>query len=112
MRTLITTIATGLAVVAPAAAAQAREPVTRVEVLAAAHHLADRSAATAENHSATGIEDLTNGAARIDRSRTSIGSERARRSPSSARTPSTARRTRSCASATSRSCGPRTAAPA
>ena len=50
MRTLITTIATGLTVVAPAAAAQAREPVTRVEVLAAAHHLADRSAATAENH--------------------------------------------------------------
>jgi hypothetical protein len=27
----------------------------------------------AENHSATGIEDLTNGAARIDHSRTSIG---------------------------------------
>ena len=43
---------------------------------------------------------------------TTASSERARRSPSSARTPSTARRARSCASATSRSCGPRTAAPA
>lgn len=73
MRTPITTIAIGLAVVAPAAAAQAREPVTRVEVIAAAHHFADQSAATAENHPATGIEDLTNGAARIDRARTSIG---------------------------------------
>ena len=61
MRTLITTIAIGLAVVAPAAAAQAREPVTRIEVIAAAHHLADQSAATAENHPATGIEDLTKG---------------------------------------------------
>lgn len=73
MRTLITTIAIGLAVVAPAAAAEAREPVTRVEVFAAAQHVADQSAATAENNSATGLEDLTNGAASIDRSRTSIG---------------------------------------
>ena len=73
MRTLITTIAMGLVVVAPAAAAQAREPVTRVEVFAAAHHVAGQSAAAAENNSATGLEDLTNGAASIDRSRTSIG---------------------------------------
>lgn len=72
-RTLITTIAIGLAVVAPAAAAQAREPVTRVEVFAAVQHLADPSAAAATNDSATGLEDLTNGAASIDRSRTSIG---------------------------------------
>jgi hypothetical protein len=73
MRTLITTIAIGLVVVAPAAAAQAREPVTRAEVFAAAHRVAGQSAAAAENNSATGLEDLTNGAAIIDRSRTSIG---------------------------------------
>jgi hypothetical protein len=65
MRTRITTIAIGLAVVGPAAAAEAREPVTRAEVSAAAHRLADQSA--------TGIEVLTNGAASIDRSRTSVG---------------------------------------
>lgn len=73
MRTLITTIAVGLAVVGPAAAAEAREPVTRVEVFAAAQRLAHQSAAELEDPSAAGIEDLTNGAARVDRSRTSVG---------------------------------------
>ena len=58
---------------APAAAAQARKPVTRAEVSAATHRLAEQSAAELEAQSATGIEDLTNGAARLDRSRTSIG---------------------------------------
>lgn len=72
-RTRIITIAVGLAVVAPAAAAEAREPVTRVQVSTAAHRLADQSAIQLENQSATGIEDLTNGAANIDRSRTSVG---------------------------------------
>ena len=73
MRTLIVTAAIGLVVVAPAAAAEAREPVTRVEVFEAAHHLADQSAAAADNDSATGLEDLSNGAVSIDRSRTSVG---------------------------------------
>jgi hypothetical protein len=73
MRTLIITAAVGLAVVAPAPAAEAREPVTRVEVFAAAHDLADQSAAAADNDSATGLEDLSNGAVSIDRSRTSVG---------------------------------------
>jgi len=73
MRTLITTIAIGLAVVGPAAAAEAREPVTRGEVFAAAHHLAGQSAAAADNNSATALEDLANGAVIIDRSRTSVG---------------------------------------
>jgi hypothetical protein len=72
-RTTISIIALGLAVVVPAAAAEAREPVTRVEVSAAAHRIADQSAAELEDHSATGLEALTNGAARIDRSRTSVG---------------------------------------
>lgn len=73
-RTLITTIAVGLAVVAwPAAAAEAREPVARAEVSAAAHRLANQSAAELEDHSARGVEDLTNGAASVDRSRTSVG---------------------------------------
>ena len=63
----------GLAVLVPAAAAEARKPVTRVEVSAAAHRIADQSAAELEDHSATGLEALTNGAARIDRSRTSVG---------------------------------------
>jgi hypothetical protein len=72
-RTTISTIAIGLAVLVPAAAAEARKPVTRVEVSASAHQLADQAAAELENHSATGIEDLANGAARIDRSRTSVG---------------------------------------
>ena len=72
MRTLPTSIANGLAVVSPAAA-QARTPVTRAEVSAVTHRLAEQSAAQLEAQSATGIEDLTNGAARVDRSRTSVG---------------------------------------
>ena len=73
MRTLTTTIAIGLAVVAPAAAAHARKPVTRAEVSAVTHRLAEQSATKLEAQSASGIEDLTNGAARVDRSRTSVG---------------------------------------
>jgi hypothetical protein len=73
MRTLIVTAAIGLAVVAPAAAAEAREPITRAEASAAAQRVADQAAAELQNQSATGIEDLTNGAASIDRSRTSVG---------------------------------------
>ena len=73
MRTLISTIAIGLAVMAPAAAADAREPVTRVEAFTAAQHLAAQAAADVEDHSATGLEELTKGAADVDRSRTSIG---------------------------------------
>jgi hypothetical protein len=65
MRTLITTMAIGLAVVTPAAAAEAREPVARAAAAAAAHRLAEQSA--------TGLEELTNGAASIDRSRTCVG---------------------------------------
>jgi hypothetical protein len=65
MRTLITTVAIGLAVMAPGAAAEARAPITRAEVSRAAQRLAEQSA--------RGIEDLTNGAASVDRSRTSIG---------------------------------------
>jgi len=73
MRTLIITIGIGLAVIAPAAAAEAREPVTRVEASAAAHRLAIQSAAKLEDQSASGLRELTNGAASIDRSRTSVG---------------------------------------
>jgi hypothetical protein len=73
MRTLITTIAVGLAVVAPAAAAEARAPVNRVEVFAATQRLAIQAATDFEGRSATGIEQLTNGAASVDRSRTSVG---------------------------------------
>jgi hypothetical protein len=73
MRTSITTIALGLALVTPAAAAQARQPVTRAEVSATSHRIADQAATKLEAQSATGIEDLTNGAARVDRSRTSVG---------------------------------------
>jgi hypothetical protein len=120
MRTLITAIAVGLAVVAwPAAAAEAREPVARAEVSAAAHRLANQSAAELEDHSARGVEDLTNGAASVDRSRTSVGNYlrygKFRMGASFALfgpTPSTASRTCSGASATSRSCGRRTATPA
>ena len=72
-RTLTTTIALGAAVVAPAAAADAREPVTRADAAAAARSLARQAAVEVEGQSAKGIEDLTNGAARIDRSRTSVG---------------------------------------
>ena len=73
MRTLTTTIAIGLAVLAPAAAAQARKPVTRAEVSAATHRVAQQAATRLEAQSASGIEDLTNGAATVDRSRTSVG---------------------------------------
>jgi len=73
MRRTTISIAIGLAVLVPAAAAEAREPVTRVQVFAAAHRLADQSAAELEDHSATGLEDIANGAASIDRSRTSVG---------------------------------------
>ena len=73
MRTLTTTIAVGAAVVAPAAAAEARAPVTRADAAAAARSLARQAAVQVEGQSATGIEDLTNGAARVDRSRTSVG---------------------------------------
>ena len=76
MRTLTTTIAIGLAVVAPAAAAQARKPVTRAEVSAATHRVAQQAATRLEAQSASGIEDLTNGAAMVDRSRTSVGNYR------------------------------------
>jgi hypothetical protein len=72
-RTMITTAAVGLAVVAPAAAADARGSLTRAEASAAAQRVADQAATELQNQSATGIEDLTNGAASIDRSRTSVG---------------------------------------
>jgi hypothetical protein len=73
MRTMIITVAVGLAVVAPAAAADARGSLTRAEASAAAQRVADQAATELQNQSATGIEDLTNGAASIDRSRTSVG---------------------------------------
>jgi hypothetical protein len=73
MRTLITTVAIGLAVIAPAAAAEARAPVTRAEASLAAHRLAQQAATELEDQSATGIEILTRGAARVDRSRTNVG---------------------------------------
>jgi hypothetical protein len=57
--------ALAVALLAPAAAAEAREPVTSAQAFAAAQRLA--------NQSATGLENLTNGAASIDRSRTSVG---------------------------------------
>ena len=67
-----TTIITGLLVaalaslaMAPAAGARTSKPVTQAEVFAAAQRLADQSAA--------GIEELTNGAASVDRSRTTVG---------------------------------------
>ena len=65
MRTLITTVAVVSAVIAPAAAAEARAPVTRAAVSVATHRLAEQAA--------TGIEDVTNGPASVDRSRTSVG---------------------------------------
>jgi hypothetical protein len=64
-RTTIRTITVALAVLAPAAAAQAREPVTSAKAFAAAQQLANRAASQ--------LEDLSNGAARFDRSRTSVG---------------------------------------
>jgi hypothetical protein len=73
MRTLLTTAAIGLAVIAPAGAAQARAPVTRAEASVAAHRFAEQAATELEDQSGTGIENLTGGAARVDRSRTSVG---------------------------------------
>jgi hypothetical protein len=73
MRTAMTSLAVGLAVVVPAAAAEARQPVTRAEASAAVHRIANQAAVELEAQSATGIEDLTNGAASVERSRTSIG---------------------------------------
>jgi hypothetical protein len=64
-RTTITTVVIGLAVIAPATAAEARERVTHAAAFASAQRLADQSA--------TGLEDLGNGAIRVDRSRTSVG---------------------------------------
>jgi hypothetical protein len=57
--------ALSVALLVPAAAAEAREPVTSARAFAAAQQLA--------NQSATRLEQLSNGAARIDRSRTSVG---------------------------------------
>jgi hypothetical protein len=68
-----TTIITGLLVaalaslaMAPAAGAKTSKPVSRAAVSAAAQRLANQSAA--------GLEELTRGAAIVDRSRTSVGS--------------------------------------
>ena len=54
-----------VALLVPAAAAEAREPVTSARAFAAAGQLA--------NQAATRLEQLSNGKARIDRSRTSVG---------------------------------------
>jgi hypothetical protein len=61
----IAVAALAVALPVPAAAAEAREPVTSAQAFAAAQRLA--------NKSASGLENLTNGAASIDRSRTSVG---------------------------------------
>ena len=61
----ITVAALAVAVPASAGAAQAREPVSRAAVFAEAQRLADQSA--------EGLEQLTKGAASVDRSRTSVG---------------------------------------
>jgi hypothetical protein len=73
MRTFIIPVAVALAVVPPAAVADAREPVTPVQMSSAAHRVANQSAIELEDHSAAGLEHLTRGAANIDRSRTSVG---------------------------------------
>jgi hypothetical protein len=66
MRTFIATLAIGLGIAAPADAAQATpNPVRSAEVFAAAHRISDQAVA--------GVEELTRGAAEIDRSRTSFG---------------------------------------
>jgi hypothetical protein len=57
--------ALAVAAPAPAVAAEAHGPVTRAAVYAAAQRLASQSAA--------GLERLTNGAASVDRSRTTVG---------------------------------------
>src|SRR6185503_13510769 len=69
MRTITTSLAVALAV-APAAAAQAREPVTRADA-AAAHRVAHDAAVGIAARSATGVEALSHGAARVDH--TSVG---------------------------------------
>jgi hypothetical protein len=63
MRTALTSLAVGVAVVVPAAAAEAREPVTRAAAATAAHRIANQAAA--------GVEELANGAASVER--TSVG---------------------------------------
>ncbi len=62
-RTAVAALAVALLV--PSAAAEAREPVTSARAFAAAQQLA--------NQAATRLEQLSNGTARIDRSRTSVG---------------------------------------
>ena len=62
-RTAVAALAVALLV--PATAAEAREPVTSARAFAAAQQLA--------NQAATRLEQLSNGTARIDRSRTSVG---------------------------------------
>jgi hypothetical protein len=62
-RTAIAALA--VAMLVPAAAAEAREPVTSARAFAAAQQIA--------NQAATRLERLSNGTARIDRSRTSVG---------------------------------------
>ena len=47
--------------------------MTRAEVFAAAHRVADQSAARIEDRTAGGLEEFTHGAAQVDRSRTSFG---------------------------------------
>ena len=64
-RTITTSLAVALAV-APAAAAQAREPVTRADAAAAAHRVAHDAAVGIAARSATGVEALSHGAARVD----------------------------------------------
>ena len=61
--TAVAVLAAGVLV--PAAAAEARAPVARAAVFAAAQGFAGQSAA--------GLELVSQGAARIDRSRTSVG---------------------------------------
>jgi hypothetical protein len=66
MRQRTTAVAAlAIALLVPAAAAEAREPVTSARAFAAAQQLA--------NQAATRLERLSNGTARIDRSRTSVG---------------------------------------
>jgi hypothetical protein len=69
-RTITTSLAVALAI-APAAAAQAREPVTRADAAAAAHRVAHDAALGIAARSATGVEALSYGAARVDH--TSVG---------------------------------------
>ena len=70
MKTITTSLAVALAVT-PAAAAQAREPVTRAEAAAAAHRVAHDAALGIAAQSGTGVEALSDGAARVDRARAS-----------------------------------------